>query len=292
MIDLHLHSSCSDGSDSPSQLIESALKSDFNLKAIALTDHDTIEGLQEFVRYGGERDIITLPGVEISIRHELEREIKDVHVIGLNIDYTSSEMIRTLKEQLLGRIKQKENICNRLRNEFNYEITYEEVEKIAGSKSIGRPHIVEIMIKNNPEKVRSKTKNELFKMISIGGAAYVDRAFELTLEEAIELINSNGAIPILAHPGMYDVKDRKDFVEMCIEAGIKGIEVEYTYAKNRPYYGTEKANWAQEFLPNYFKKLANNNNLLKSGGSDYHGGNKGITIGEAKVPEKYLKSYI
>ena len=115
---------------------------------------------------------------------------------------------------------------------------------------------------------------------------------KISLENAIELIESIGAIPILAHPGIYEVKDRKNFIEMCVEAGIKGIEIEYTYAKNRPYYGTEKASWAQDFLPDYYRKLADDFNLLKSGGSDYHGGKKGIVIGEARVPLKYLKDYI
>ena len=292
MIDFHLHSKFSDGLDSPSQLIECAIKSNLNLKAIALTDHDTIDGLQEFIRYGEEKEIIVIPGVEISIKHEIAREIKDVHVIGLNIDYTSLKIINALKEQLKGRIGQKQKICNRLRDEYDYDITFEEVKKIAGSRSVGRPHIVEVMIKNNPEKVKGKSKNDLFKMISLGGAAYVHREFEFVLEDAIELIISIGAIPILAHPGIYDVKDRKKFVEMCVEAGIKGIEIEYTYAKNRPFYGTEKASWAQDFLPDYYRKLADNLNLIKSGGSDYHGGKKGIEIGEARVPLKYLKDFI
>ncbi len=292
MIDFHLHSKFSDGLDSPSQLINQAINSNIGLKAIALTDHDTIEGLQEFIEYGEDKDIILIPGVEISIKHELEREIKDVHIIGLNIDFTSLKLIQRLKEQLKGRIEQKEKICNRLRDEFDYEITFEEVKKTAGSNSIGRPHIVEVLINNNPDRVKGKTKNDLFKMISLGGVAYVHREFKFTLEDAIELIDSVGAIPILAHPGIYEVKNRKKFVEMCIKAGIKGIEIEYTYAKNRPFNGTEKANWAQNFLPDYYRKIADNFNLLKSGGSDYHGGKKGIEIGEARVPIEYLKYYI
>ena len=292
MIDFHLHSNFSDGLDTPSKLIEKTIKSKYNLKAIALTDHDSIDGLKEFIQHGEEKELITIPGVEISIKHEIKREIKDVHVIGLNIDYTSLKIINGLKEQLKGRIEQKKLICDRLRNEHDFKINFEEVKKVAGSKSIGRPHIVEVMIKNNPDKVQGKTKNELFELISVGGAAYVDRGFEFTLEDAIELIDSVGAVPILAHPGIYEVKDRKKFVEMCIEAGIKGIEIEYTYNKNRPFYGTDKAEWAQTFLPDYYRKLANEFNLLKSGGSDYHGGKKGIKIGEARVPLEYLKSYI
>ena len=84
----------------------------------------------------------------------------------------------------------------------------------------------------------------------------------------------------------------KSMIELCIDAGIKGIEVEYTYSKNRPYYGTNKAQWAQDFLPDFYRKIAEDLKLIKSGGSDYHGGKKGIKIGEANVPNSYLKKFI
>jgi len=290
MIDLHLHSNKSDGSDSPSQLIDKALE--LKIKAIALTDHDTINGVQEFLSYGEEKDIIVLPGIEISIRHDPEREIEDVHIVGLNIDYNSTKLINILKQQEEGRLKQKEQICNRLREEQGYKITYEEIKSVAGSNIIGRPHIVQIMIRNNPDKIKGKTRNELFKMISLGGIAYVDREFELNFEESIDLINAAGGIPIIAHPGIYEVSNRSKFIEFCVNAGIKGIEIEYPYSKNRPFYNTEKAEWAQEYLPGFYRKLADNFKLIKSGGSDYHGGNKGIKIGDANVPDKYLKNFI
>ncbi len=290
MIDLHLHSSVSDGSLTPSQLIEEALI--IKLKAIAITDHDTIAGVKEFLSFGELKEIIVIPGIEISIRHEPTREIIDVHIIGLSIDHSSNRLINTIDDQIKGRLEQKKAICKRLRDEFGYDISFDEVKANAGNIIIGRPHIVEIMIKNNPKKVVGKTKNELFKMISIGGAAYVDRKVELNLEESIDLIKSAGGIPILAHPGIYEVSDRIKFIEMCIKAGIEGIEVEYTYAKNRPFYGTDKANWAQNYFPEYFRKIAEKYNLIKSGGSDYHGGKKGIKIGGANVPDDYLKSFI
>ena len=290
MIDLHLHSTASDGEDAPSELIERAEK--LQLKAIALTDHDSIDGVEEFLSYGEKRDIIVLPGIEISIRHEPARELIDVHIVGLNIDHTSPHLKRTLQDQLNGRLQQKRDICKRLREELNYDITYEEVKAVAGGQTVGRPHIVQIMIKNNPQKVEGKTKNELFKMISIGGAAFVDRGFELNLEESIEVIEASGGIPILAHPGIYETEDRAKFVKMCVEAGIKGIEIEYPYNKNRPWVNTDRKEWAQEFLPEFFRKQAEKLDLIKSGGSDYHGGKKDIEIGEARVPDAYLKRFL
>ena len=155
MIDLHLHSNCSDGLDSPSQLIEIALSR--NIRAIALTDHDTIDGIQKFLSYGEDKDIITISGIEISIRHEPKREIEDVHIIGLNIDSTSPQLIKILNQQKEGRFEQKRQICKRLRDEFGYNITFNEVKAIAGKNSVGRPHIVEVMIKNNPDKIKGKT---------------------------------------------------------------------------------------------------------------------------------------
>ena len=290
MIDLHLHSTGSDGSDTPSQLINKSLE--LKLKAIALTDHDTISGVKEFLSYGEEKDLIVIPGIEISIKHEPERQLIDVHIVGLNIDYDSTKLINIIDNQIKGRLEQKKAICNRLREEFGYNITFEEVKAQAVGKVVGRPHIVEIMKKNNPDKVKGKSTNELFKMISINGLAFVDREVELNLEESIELIKSAGGIPILAHPGVYEVSDRIKFLELIIEAGIKGIEIEYTYANNRPFYQTDKANWAQEFFPDYFRKVAEKYKLIKSGGSDYHGGKKGIKIGDADVPDEYLKSFI
>ena len=201
-------------------------------------------------------------------------------------------LIKTLKQQLEGRLKQKEDIVKRLSEEFEYNITYEEVKQVAGGKTIGRPHIVQVMIENNPDKVTGKTKNELFKMISIGGIAYVDREFELNLEESIDLINATGGIPIMAHPGIHLVEDRAKFAEFLINTGIKGIEIEYPYAKNRPWENTDKKEWAQSYLPDFYRSLADKFNLIKSGGSDYHGGKKGIKIGEANVPDQYLKSFI
>jgi len=292
MIDLHLHSTFSDGMDTPSQLIDKA--EEIKLKAIALTDHDTIGGIQEFLSYGEDKEIIVIPGIEISIRHEPERELEDVHIVGLNIDHKSSKLLPTLNKQIEGRLNQKKQICRRLREELGYDITYEEIKSIAGSTIVGRPHIVKIMVKNNPDKVEGKTKNELFKMISLAGIAYVDREFELNLEESIQLIDESNGIPILAHPGIYDVSNRAKFIEFCVKAGIKGIEIEYPYAKNRPYINTDKAQWAQDYFPNFYRKQAEKFNLIRSGGSDYHGkgSNKIINIGESSVPNEYLKDFI
>ncbi|MFX0003258.1 MAG: PHP domain-containing protein [Candidatus Hodarchaeota archaeon] len=290
MIDLHLHSTASDGSDTPSQLINQAIE--LKLKAIAITDHDTIAGIESFLSFGELKQIIVIPGIEISIRHELKRELIDVHIIGLNIDYTSSKLVNKLNDQIKGRLEQKKAICKRLREEFGYNISFEEVQTLTESQIIGRPHIVEIMKKNNPKKVQGKSKDDLFKLISIGGSAYVEREIELTLEESIELINSVGGIPILAHPGIYSVTDHKKFIEMLISAGIRGVEIEYPYAKNRPYVGTDKSKWAQNHFPGYFQKIAEDYNLIKSGGSDYHGWKKNIIMGEANVPDKYLKRFI
>ena len=290
MIDLHMHSNFSDGSDTPTQLIDKALK--LNLKAIALTDHDTIDGLEEFLSYGSEKDILTLPGIEISIDNDPMNENKDVHVIGLNIDIHSSEFKSTLEKQLDARIKQKEGIVKRLREEFGYDITFDEVQNLAGSKSIGRPHIIEILLKNNKDELKDKTREELFKFIGSGGPAYVPRTFKLDLKGAIDLIKTAHGTSILAHPGMYSIPCNEEFVKVCIEKGIEGIEVEYTYDKNRPFYGTDKAEWAQSTLPDYYREIAKKYDLIKSGGSDYHGlSKKNIEMGDANVPNDYLKQF-
>ena len=151
MIDLHLHSSISDGLETPAKLIEQALS--LKLKAIAITDHDTIAGVEEFLSFGESNDIIVIPGIEISIRHEPKRELIDVHIIGLNIDFSSSKLINTIKNQIKGRLEQKKAICKRLKDEFDYNISFEEVKSIASGNIVGRPHIVEVIKRNNPYKV-------------------------------------------------------------------------------------------------------------------------------------------
>jgi hypothetical protein len=290
MIDFHLHSNNSDGLDSPQSLIDKAIAKGMN--AIALTDHDNVDGIDDFLSYAENKKIIAIPGIEISIKHEPSREIKDVHIVGLNINHRSRKLRKSLKLQMQGRLQQKRDICNKLREELGYDISFEEVKSIAQKNSVGRPHIVEIMIKNNPEKVKGKTKNELFKMISLGGIAYVDREYELNLEEAIEIIKVAEGIPVLAHPGIYEVHDREEFVKMCINAGIEGIEIEYTYSKNRPYVGTNQEEWAMSFLPDFYRSIAQKYRLKMSGGSDYHGGKKNIEIGEANVPDIYVKNFL
>jgi predicted metal-dependent phosphoesterase TrpH len=290
MIDLHLHSTSSDGQDSPSQIVDKALE--LNLRAIALTDHDTLSGLGDFLSYGEEKDIIVIPGIEISIKDEPERELRDLHVIGLNIDHNSTKLRNSIEDQIKGRLEQKRAICLRLKNEFGYNISFKEVQEVAGSNIIGRPHIVEIMVRNNPDIIKGKSKNELFKLISVGGSAYVERVIELNLEKSIELISSTGGIPILAHPGIYEISHPQEFIKMLIGVGIEGIEVEYTYSKNRPFYETKNAAETQIFLQEYYRKIAERFNLVKSGGSDYHGGKKGIKMGDANVPDEYLKSFI
>lgn len=288
MIDLHLHSSFSDGSKSPSELIEIALQR--NMRAIALTDHDTIQGVEEFLNYGEDKNIILIPGIEITIKDEPERELMDVHILGLNIDHRCANLQNVLEKQERARNNQKRDICNRLNNEFGYNITYDEVKAIAKGSVVGRPHIVEILLNNNPKIAESMTKNDMFLMISVGGKAYVEREFELTLEDSIQIIEEGKGIPLLAHPGIYQVSDREEFIKMCIDAGIRGIEVEYPYDKNRPYSRDEKkAAWAMEYFPRFYQTLAEKYNLIKSGGTDYHGGKKGIEIGEISVPDEYLK---
>lgn len=291
MIDLHLHSSFSDGTKTPSELIDIAIQR--NMHAIALTDHDTIQGMEEFLKYGESFPIILIPGIEITIKDEPERELLDVHILGLNFDHKSFHLQHILEKQERARNNQKRDICNRLMNEYGYDITYDEVKRIAKGNVVGRPHIVEILIKNNPKIVDEMTKNEMFLMISVGGKAYVEREFELTLEDSIKLIKEAKGIPILAHPGIYQVSEREQFVKMCINAGIQGIEVEYTYDKNRPYSkDKEKSAWAMEYFPKYYCSLADKYDLIKSGGSDYHGGKKGIEIGEIHVPNEYLKKIL
>lgn len=290
MIDLHIHSSASDGSDTPSELVDKAIK--LGLRAIALTDHDTIDGVSEFLTHGEDKDIITIPGIEISIKDDPLLNLKDVHVVGLNINHLSKMLTDGLEKQLEGRINQKRKITRRLRTELGYEITFADVKQQAKGKTIGRPHIVKALMEKNPEILDQKSLEDLYQMISTGGVAHVVRDFEFTLEQAIQLISDAEGIPILAHLGIYEGAEHREFLNVFLKAGIKGVEVEFPYSKNRPWANSEKASWADNFFPSYFSQLADKYSLIKSGGSDYHGINKEVKLGEANVPDEYLKKIL
>ena len=271
-IDLHTHSTCSDGSYSVHELIDYAHEK--GLAAIALTDHDTIDGVEEAVNYGKEKypDMEVIPGIEFSTVNEG----KDVHVVGLYVDYNDQKLKDRLATFKNARVERNIKMCKKL-TEGGIKISYEDLTAAFPDTSITRAHYAKYML----EKGYIKSKQEAFDRYIGDSCPYFVPRENITPEMAIECILDNGAVPILAHPVLYHMSDAKleTLVVRLKEVGLKGLEAIYT-----TYEAYEERQ---------MKELAAKHGLLVSGGSDFHGSNKvgidlGVGYGSLFVPEDLL----
>lgn len=270
MIDLHMHSTFSDGSYTPEELVQEAVS--LNLKAIALTDHDTVNGLPRFLQAAARAGPRAIPGVEISTSFSPGT----MHVLGYFIDMDD----RALREQLDaikdGRAVRNEEILVKL-NELGLALTWEDIKKHAGEEVIGRPHFAQAMI----EKGYAADKQEVFDAyLAKGKPAYVARR-TLSPESAIALIRSSGGLPVLAHPYQLglDSDALRTWLSVWREQGLKGIEV--YYARHTPEMQKEYLAYAQAF------------DLVPTGGTDFHGTmspgiSMGSGLGALAVPDTVL----
>lgn len=264
MIDLHMHSTFSDGSCTPTELVKEAKQ--LNLTAIALTDHDTIEGVPEFLKAGQEMNVITVPGVEISVDTKLPNN-GHMHILGLFIDPFSRKLKGTLDFLRTQRNLRAGKIINQL-NKLQIPITLEELQDEAGEGSIGRPHVAKILVRKG---VVASLQEAFDRYLKKGAPAYVDKV-KLGEVDAIRMIKDAGGLAILAHPHLmnYDsfVETRQKILALK-ELGLDGFEV---------YYSGMPGEFSQALL-----ELAEEYGFAISGGSDYHGTNKeGIAMGSGK----------
>jgi len=271
IIDLHTHSIASDGSMSSTELVRHAKEK--GLAAIALTDHDTVDGVKEALEEGERIGLEVIPGIEISVDYKPE-----MHILGffLNInEYTSIRKELGLIKQ--GREERNKKIINKL-NRLGVDITEEEIKKVAVGDITGRPHIARVLM----SKGYVKTMDEAFdKYLSKDGLAYFKR-FELQPIDGIKAIKNAGGIPVIAHPVFlrksYDDMDK--LLKELKEYGLAGIEA--IYSEN-----------SKEDTGNLLR-LAIKHQLLVTGGSDFHGTFKsGIELGRGrgnlKVPYELLE---
>ena len=243
--DLHTHTKASDGTCEPAENVR--LAKEAGLKALAITDHDTVAGVPEALAAGRELGIEVIPGVEVS---SVGRG-QDIHVLGYFIPYEDS----AFQERLVG-LRETRHERNQLLiaklQELGIPITLESVyrRKQGTDKNIGRPHIAEELI----ELGIVATIEEAFeKYLGKGAAAYVNPP-RITPQEAIRLIQDAGGAAVLAHPGLYD---DDELVQELIAFGLDGIEVNHpdNTEEQRLVYST----WAKE------------HGLVMTGGSDFHG---------------------
>jgi hypothetical protein len=273
-VDLHIHSTCSDGSFTPREIVELAKAK--GLKAIAIADHDTVEGVAEAVDAGQGSGIEIVPAVELSIKNEQEKGFVELHLLGYFVDYQDEELNDILDRIVQARIDQKIRQIRVLQDD-DIDVSVEEVFSLVRGVP-GRPHIAEVVMRRNPGRFASR--EDLFaEYLTVGGKAYAKRSFSLTLAEAIRVVVTAGGVPVLAHPGAYDkVRDIETVIRRAQEIGLQGLEIAYTYNKNRPHYGLPHAE--VQTLMVRFEALADELGLVKTGGSDFHGEGKDIELGE------------
>lgn len=271
-IDLHSHSTASDGSESPAEVVRTALE--LGLTALALTDHDTQEGLEEARQAAGSTGLELIPGTELS----LEYPKGGMHLIVLWLEPGAGPLQDRLQALQDGRTGRNSIILEAL-TELGMPITIEEVELEAGGGSVGRPHIAAVMM----QKGYVESIQEAFdSWLATGKPAYRGRP-RLMPEEAISLARESGAVPILAHPHTLSIDrapEMADLLKRLRGAGLIGLEAQYSV-----YQQHERDGYAH---------LASRFGLVPSGGSDYHGSYKpglalGSGYGDLVVPESTLE---
>jgi predicted metal-dependent phosphoesterase TrpH len=278
-VDLHLHTTASDGELAPWQVVELAIKN--KISAIAITDHDTTDGIKGAMEYAKGRNIEVIPGIEIRC-DQPETGFAEIHVLGLFLDIESNAMKNFSIEAKNERINQKKLMIKKL-NSLGYGITFEEVYKEVGA-SFGRPHIAKILMKKYPREF-SSMQEAFDKCLGVGKPAYVDRVKKVKMKQAIDTIKKAGGLAFLAHPGVYRKEDSLELIEMLIKNGGDGIETYYPYHMIVP---SLKLNKSQNMeMVKFYQGIANSRKLLETGGSDFHGG-KRSTINDINVPESVL----
>ncbi|WP_155475744.1 PHP domain-containing protein [Heliobacterium mobile] len=256
-IDLHTHSTASDGTLTPRELVHRAQREGVTL--MALTDHDTTDGVEEAKAAGTEFGVRIIAGVELSVNHN-EREM---HILGYNLDIDHPELRAGLKELLEHRSERNPKIIQRLRR-LGIPITMEEVMQEAGSQVIGRPHFGRLLVKKG---VVSSVEEAFERFLASGRPAYVKKE-RLLPEEGLELIRQAQGVPVLAHPVFLAERtygELKDLLTRLKAAGLMGIEA---------YYPEHSFEDIQMFV-----RLARELELQVTGGSDFHGINRNARLG-------------
>lgn len=269
VIDLHCHSTFSDGTFSPEEIIETAEK--IGLFAVALTDHDTVSGIERALDAAAGKNVRFVPGIEISA----EIENGTLHIVGLFVDHKNKE----LREMLLFAEDQRRRRNIRIVERFQalgISISVEEMEAEAGPGVMGRPHFAALLLRKG---YVATPKEAFLRYLGKGGSAFVPKA-RIPRRRAIEIIRRAGGVPVLAHPdqtrrGGMALDSLLD--ELC-ELGLLAVETHYS-----GYSPTQVRKYA---------RTAKKHGLFQSGGSDFHGAAKpglalGVGPGTLNVPDEF-----
>lgn len=268
-VDLHIHTTASDGTVSPEAAVELAYVQ--GLKAIAITDHDTVSGCTAAMERGKELGVEVMQGLEISTKFKAA-----VHILGYGMELDSPVLTKTMDWEVHDRDARNEKICALMAAD-GIPIRYEQMRARFGTV-IGRPHFARILAEQG---IAEDMADAFRRYVNRGGIYYVPRNM-LTIEQAIEVITGSGGIAVLAHPFQYKLEEveLRELIERCTAAGLRGMECRYTGYDERQCACLEAL--AQEY------------GLIRTGGSDFHGANKpqiemGSDHGELNVPYEWYE---
>ena len=267
-IDLHVHTTESDGSFTPSEIVSKAL--DLGLKAIAITDHDTTTGCSEAVSAAAGTGLEVVPGIELSTKYNYS-----THILGYYIDTQNKALLDFLAQVVADRDRRNEKLITLLRAD-GIDITNDEMHRRFGTV-IAKPHFAEILV----EAGRAPDFNTAIRdYLSKGGCYYIPRT-TVPIQTCIELILEAGGIPVLAHPYEYNYSKNtlEELIEYCMSFGLMGIECQHS-------------SHTPEQIE-HLERLAEHYGLVKTGGTDFHGAPKpDISLGTGKgqvcVPYEWL----
>jgi len=270
MIDLHMHSIFSDGTMTPTQLVERAKQN--NIEVMAITDHDNVDGLREGRQEAESKDIIFVDGIEVSANFQG----KDIHILGYFLNLEDKNFLGWLTKLQEKRHDRSLKILSKLSN-LGIDISLSEVEEEALGNVIGRPHIANMIIK----KGFATTMNEVFdRYLGDGKRAYVPKV-GVDMVEVVKKLKANGAIVSLAHPHLISHPDDTvvNIIDMLVKNGLDGLELYYPNIDRRK--------------KNKLIKIAKRRDLILTGGSDFHGMNRvGIDIGTGNIPVEVFQKIV
>ncbi len=261
--DLHIHTYYSDSTSSPEEVITLAREKE--LSCIAITDHDTIDGVLPTIAAAKEHDIEVIPGIELSS----EINGKDVHILGYLFDIENDYFRSQIDIMQDARVERMKRMIEKLSDLGIKGITLEEVCALTKSKSVGRPHLAKILLDKG--KVGSM-KSAFDKYLAEGAAAYVPK-YHQSPYQIIDLIKKAGGISVLAHPMLTQVDE---LIPAFVEHGLNGLEVFYPNCSENTVH--------------FYSEIAKKHNLLLTGGSDAHGAAKKNTyIGRMRIPYELVE---
>jgi predicted metal-dependent phosphoesterase TrpH len=265
-IDLHLHSTCSDGTLSPAELVKEALRR--GLAVISITDHDTLEGIAPALQAASGTGLRVISGIELNTDYKGQ----EVHILGYGIEAEAAALREALEKMQAGRRRRNQAIVERLRR-LGMALEMKQVEEISQGKIVARPHIARAMVKAG---YVGSIQEAFDRFLQKGAPAFVERE-SLTPQQACRALLESNGLPVLAHPMKTDYEP---LIQELLPFGLRGIEV----------YHPDQSPQQRRKLRN----LAEKHGLLVTGGSDSHGPDSGrpVEMGSVDIPPKAVERFL